>query len=223
MRTADVEHRRQALAQLCEAYWSPLYSFVRRRGYGPDDAADLTQNFFAHVIEKGALAGVDPSLGRFRAFLLASIKNFLANEWDRTVARKRGGGWVRVPFEPPDLERRYVALRSGEFDPERLFDREWALTVLDRALARLRVQQAEAGKTREFDVLLGFLTSDSGEDRPYRDVAASLGMSEVAVRAAVHRLRVRFGTVLREEVSETVGDAGAADAELRHILALLST
>jgi RNA polymerase sigma-70 factor (ECF subfamily) len=224
---ADGETRREALSALCEAYWHPLYAFVRRRGHRPEDAADLTQAFFAHLIEKHGIATADPSIGRFRTFLLASLKNFLANQWDHDTARKRGGGWTRVPYDPAELEQNYVSLRPSEVegrddrDPEHLFDRQWAATVLERAVARLRAQQSDAGKEREFAVLSRFLTSDADDERPYREVAAELGMSDVAVRAAVHRLRQRLGAALRAEVNETVRDQHAADAELRHVLSLL--
>jgi RNA polymerase sigma-70 factor (ECF subfamily) len=173
-----------------------------------------------HVIEKGTLAAVDPALGRFRSFLLASVKNFLANQWDREAALRRGGGWTRVVLDPSDLERRYAALQSEGLDPERLFDRHWAHTVIDRALNRLRVQQTEAGRAREFEMLAAYLTSDTGEGRSYREVAAELRSTEPAVRAAVHRLRQRFAACLRAEIAETVTDAAAADAELRHVLSV---
>jgi RNA polymerase sigma-70 factor (ECF subfamily) len=221
-RTADSAGRREALATLCEAYWAPLYAFIRRHGRSPEDAADLTQSFFAHLLEEGTLTNVDPGLGRFRTFLLVSVKNFLANEWKQRTASKRGGQWTRVPFEPSALERRYVAVSSEELDPERLFDRHWALTVLDRALDRLRVQHTSAEKQREFKALAPFLTSDGAEGRSYRDVGAELRMSDVAVRAAVHRLRRRFGIALRDEISDTVSDRAATDAEIRHVLAVAS-
>lgn len=221
-RAVDTTGRREALATLCAAYWAPLYAFIRRHGRSPEDAADLTQSFFAHLLEEGTLTNVDPSLGRFRTFLLVSVKNFLANEWKGRTASKRGGQWTRVPFEPAVLERRYAAVSSEDLDPERLFDRHWALTVLDRALDRLRAQQITPGKQREFEALAPFLTSDRADGRSYREVAADLGMSDVAIRAAVHRLRHRFGLALRDEISQTVADAVAADAEVRHILSVAS-
>lgn len=221
-KAADTTRRREALATLCEAYWAPLYAFIRRHGRSPDDAADLTQSFFAHLLEEGTLANVDPSLGRFRTFLLVSARNALANEWKQRTSSKRGGQWTRVPFDPAALERRYVAVSSQDLDPERLFDRHWALTVLDRALERLRAQHTTSGKQREFEALAPFLTSDGPEAGSYREVAAGLGTTDVAVRAAVHRLRQRFGAALRDEISETVSDRALADAELRHILTVAS-
>jgi RNA polymerase sigma factor (sigma-70 family) len=217
----SAEQRRSALSQLCDAYWAPIYAFLRRRGHDADDAADLTQAFFQHLIEKRGLAGVDPALGRFRAFLLASVKHFAANARERDGAQKRGGGWMRLDLDAPSLERRYAAARSAALDPEQAFERQWAATVLDRALGRLEVAQREAGRAREFGVLSAFLTSDAGEERPYREIAAELHTTETAVRAAVHRLRQALGRALRDEVRDTVGDAASAEAELRHLLALL--
>ena len=214
----DVERRQQALAALCEAYWLPLYAFIRRRGASPDDAADLTQGFFTHVVEKNALARVDPALGRFRAFLLASVKHFVANERAREGARKRGGGQARLSLGAEELERRYDAARSHDLDPEQAFDRQWATTVITRALDRLRQQQEQLGKSREFELLAPYLTSDAGVESSYREIATVLESNETAVRAAVHRLRLKFGTALRAEIADTVSDASAADAELRHVL-----
>ena len=207
------------MASLCEAYWSPVYTFIRRRGHDADQAADLTQSFFAHLLEKHVLDAVDPALGRFRAFLLASVKHFMANEWDRESAKKRGGGWARVPYDPPELERRYTAVRSHELDPEQVFERQWAATLLDRALERVRREQDVGGRAREFAALSPFLTSDGGGERPYREVARDLGTTDAAVRTAVHRLRQRLGAALRAEVSDTVTDPGSAELELRHLLA----
>jgi RNA polymerase sigma factor (sigma-70 family) len=218
--THDVGRRQAALAELCEGYWMPLYAFIRRRGHAPDAAADLTQGFFVHIVEKDALAKVDPSLGRFRAFLLASVKHFLANERERETARKRGGHWTQLPFDATELERRYESVRSSDLDPEQLFDRQWAATVIDRALARLRSQQAQSGKASEFDLLAGFLTSDAGQEHSYRELSSVTGSTETAIRASVHRLRLAFGKALRAEIADTVRDQASADAELRHVLTI---
>jgi RNA polymerase sigma-70 factor (ECF subfamily) len=219
--STSAERRSAALSELCAAYWPPIYAFLRRRGYLAEDAADLTQAFFRHLIEKRAIDAVDPALGRFRAFLLASVKHFASNAREHAGAQKRGGGWARVEFDPPTLERKYDAVRSAGLDPEQAFERHWAATVLDRAVERLRAQQASAGRGREFESLSVYLTSDAGDERPYREVSVELGMSETAIRAAVHRLRQALGRALRDEVAETVGDAATAEAELRHLLALL--
>jgi len=224
LQTTDGPRRAEALARLCEAYWAPIYAFVRRTGQSPENAADLTQAFFLHLLEQErAFAAVDRSLGRFRTFLLAALRHFLSNERDRTATLKRGGGWSRVPFEPVDLERKYTAMRSADLDPEQVFDRHWAATLLERALARVGAQEIAAGRERQFAALSGYLTSE-GVDHGhggYREVAAALGTTETALRAAVHRLRQRLGAALRDEVVDTVGDRSAADAELRHLLALL--
>lgn len=220
--TTSPAKRRDALAGLCEGYWHPVYAFIRRRGHDADAAADITQSFFTHVLEKDVLDGVDPSLGRFRAFLLVAVKNFLANQWDHDAARKRGGGWTRVPYELPELERRYEAARSADLDPEQLFEQRWAATVLTRAVERVKAQQHAAGREREFTVLSPFLTSDGGEHRPYREVAVELRTTETALRTAVHRLRHALGVALREEVGDTVSDAAVADTELRHLLGVLA-
>lgn len=221
VRTTDAARRATALAGLCEAYWGPLYAFIRRRGHEAETAADCTQAFFAHVIEKGAFESADPALGRFRTFLLVSVKNFLTSQWEHDTALKRGGGWSSVPFDTEALERRYEALRSGDLDPELAFERHWAQTVLDRALARVRAQQAAAGRAKEFAVLEAYLTSDAGPGRPYREVARELGIADTAVRAAVHRLRQRLGEALRAEVGETLDDPAGVDAELRFLLSRL--
>jgi RNA polymerase sigma-70 factor (ECF subfamily) len=221
VRTTNAPRRAKALADLCEAYWGPVYTFVRRRGHDADTAADLTQAFFAHVIEKGAFESADPALGRFRTFVLASMKHFVTSQWERDSALKRGGGWTSVAFDPGTLERQYHALRSADLDPEQAFERHWASTVLERAVDRVRARQAAAGRAREFEALAAYLTSDAGPGRPYREVASELGMAEPAVRTAVHRLRERLGEALRGEVAETLDDPAAVDAELRHLLACL--
>jgi RNA polymerase sigma-70 factor (ECF subfamily) len=224
LQTGDATRRAAALSRLCEAYWAPIYAFVRRTGQSPENAADLTQAFFLHLLEQErAFANVDPGLGRFRTFLLAALRHFLSNVRERDATQKRGGAWHRVPFEPAELERQFVAMRSADPDPEQAFDRQWAATVLERALTRLRTEEEAAGRQRQFAALSGYLTSE-GVDHGhggYREVAAALGTTETALRAAVHRIRQRFGAALREEVVDTVGDRSAADAELRHLLALL--
>lgn len=221
VRTADAGRRARALSVLCETYWPPVYAFIRRGGSESDRAADLTQAFFAHVLEKGAFEHADPALGRFRTFLLASVKHFVTSQWEHDAALKRGGGWSSVAFDPEALERRYEALRSSSLGPEEAFERQWAHTVLERAVRRVRGQQGAAGRAREFTALEPYLTSDAGPGRPYREVAAELGIAETAVRAAVHRLRERLGAALRAEVSDTLDDPAAADDELRFLLARL--
>ena len=206
-----------ALAQLCQAYWYPLYSFVRRRGYSPHDAEDLTQAFFAHLLEKHGLERVDPELGRFRTFLLASLKNFLANDWDRSHARKRGGGQTIVSLEQGMGESRYQLEPSHDLTPERHFERQWAVTLLDQVLAALRDEYHAEGKGDLFEELKTVLTGQPGA---YGDMAARLRRSEGAIKVAVHRLRHRYRELIRARIAETVGEGDVED-ELRHLVAVL--
>jgi RNA polymerase sigma factor (sigma-70 family) len=208
---------RAALAQLCQAYWYPLYSFVRRRGYSPHDAEDLTQAFFAHLLEKHGLERVDPALGRFRTFLLASLKNFLANDWDRSHARKRGGGQMIVSLEQGMGESRYQLEPSHDLTPERHFERQWAVTLLDQVLAALRHEYHAEGKDDLFEELKTVLTGQPGA---YGDMAARLQRSEGAIKVAVHRLRHRYRELIRARIAETVGDGDVED-ELLHLVAVL--
>jgi RNA polymerase sigma-70 factor (ECF subfamily) len=208
---------RAALAQLCQAYWYPLYSFVRRRGYSPHDAEDLAQAFFAHLLEKHGLEHVDPELGRFRTFLLASLKNFLANDWDRSHARKRGGGQTIVSLEQGIGESRYQLEPSHDMTPERHFERQWAMTLLDQVLEALRDEYHAEGKGDLFDELQAVLVGQPGG---YADMAARLRRSEGAIKVAVHRLRHRYRELMRARIAATVGEGDAKD-ELRHLLAVL--
>jgi RNA polymerase sigma factor (sigma-70 family) len=209
---------RAALVQLCRAYWYPLYSFVRRRGYSPHDAEDLTQAFFAQLLEKRALERVDPELGRFRTFLLASLKNFLANDWDKAQARKRGGGQMIVSLDNEIAESRYQLEPSHDMTPERHFERQWAVTLLDQVLAALRDEYHNEGKGDLFEELKIVLTGQPGA---YADMAARLRRSEGAIKVAVHRLRHRYRELIRARIAETVGDDDVED-ELRHLAAVLS-
>lgn len=205
-------HSQAALATLCETYWYPLYACLRKRGASTDDAQDLTQGFLAYVIEKGALARADPARGRFRSFLLASLTHFTTNEHDRAVARKRGG-----PLPDLDVaEARYQLEPHSDLTPERLFERRWALTLLSRVLARLRQEFGAAGKEPTFDVLKRWLTGNGG-DASYREIAARLGLSEPAVRVAVHRMRRRYQALLRDEVSRTVATPRDVEGEIEYL------
>jgi len=215
------EVRQNALAELCQAYWYPLYAFARGRGGNHDDASDLTQAFLAHLIEKHALSGLTPNHGRFRAFLLASFKNFQSDASDRAHTLKRGGDWIRISWDAEVLESRYWAsVRTGE-DPEQLFERQWALTVIDRARERLRAQHVEAGKVREFDALWPFLVPDRDEIST-DGLAKALDTTAGAARVALHRFRRRFGAALRAEIASTVDDAGQVESELRFLLEVLA-
>ena len=207
----------ESLSNLCNVYWYPLYAFVRRQGVSEHDAQDLTQEFFARLLAKGWLGGVDRERGRFRSWLLASMKHFLANEWDRAQAIKRGGQATLISFDDDSAEARYG--REPSVSADSLFDRRWALTLLDRVLDRLREESAQAGKLAHFDALRGALT---GEKTPYAEIAVALETTEGAVKVAVHRLRERYRALLRAEIAETVASPSEIDDELRHLLAALS-
>ena len=209
---------RTALAQLCQGYWYPLYSFVRRRGCSPHDAQDLTQAFFAHLLEKRGLERVDPAQGRFRTFLLAALKNFLANEWDRSHALKRGGGKTIESLDEECAESRYQLEPSHDMTPDRHFERQWAMTLLDQVLDALRAEYHAEGKGALFEELKAVLIGQPGV---YADMAARLRRSEGAIKVAVHRLRHRYRALMRAWIAETVGDGDVED-ELRHLLAVLS-
>lgn len=213
----DPDIRRAALAELCDAYWYPLYVFARGRGASHDDAADLTQAFFVHLIEKHALHGLDRAVVRFRAYLLASFRNFTADVRDRNEAIKRGGGRTHVTFDPVVLDRRYSAIAGEQDDPERLYTRQWALTLLERTRERLHVAYAAAGKTREFEILGPHLMRSS-DTASANELARALGVSSAAARVALHRFRRRFGAELRAEVAATVGEENEVESELRFLL-----
>jgi RNA polymerase sigma-70 factor (ECF subfamily) len=217
---APTRTSREALARLCEVYWYPLYAYVRRWGYDADKAQDLTQEFFARLLEKHYLQAADPARGRFRSFMLASLKHFLSNERDRESAIKRGGRVGLVPLEFENAEGRYSLEPADMETPEKIYERRWALTLLQRTLARLRAEFEAAEKVDLFNRLEGHLTGDQ-ETLPYADLAAILGMSEGAIKVAVHRLRRRFGALLREEISETVAETGDVDDEIRELFRAL--
>jgi RNA polymerase sigma-70 factor (ECF subfamily) len=205
---------------LCKAYWYPLYAFARRRGSNHEDASDLTQAFFMHVIEKQALGGLSPAQGRFRAFLLASFKNFQSDTRERARAQKRGGHLIRIPWDQQVLESRYGATASTDEDPERLFVRQWALTVIERARRRLRGRYLEAGRVHEFDVLAPWLVPPDGEP-PDAELGRALGRTRGAARLLLYRFRRRFGAALRAEVASTVDSPAEIESELRFLLSVL--
>jgi RNA polymerase sigma-70 factor (ECF subfamily) len=211
-----------ALATLCENYWYPLYAYVRRRGHEADEAQDFTQAFFARLLEKNDLAAADPGRGRFRSFLLASLKHFLANEWDRARAEKRGGGRSVLSIDFGTAEERYRAEPSHDLTPEKIFERRWAFVLLENVLARLHDESAQAGKADSFDRLKGFLTGEQTQVT-YGQLAAELNMSEGAVKVAVHRLRRRYRELLRAEIEETVADPQVIDQEIRDLFSALGS
>ncbi len=209
-----------ALEELCRAYWYPIYAFIRRRGHSAEDAADLTQSFFATLLEKEYLADADQQRGRFRAFLLTAVSRFLSKQHDRAAAQKRGGGQRILAIDVVDGEARYQHEPSHDLTPQRIFERRWALTLLDRTLAGLRHEHEAAGKLALFDALKVFLTGETGTP-PLRQVAAELQLTEGAVKVAVHRLRQKYRDALRSEIAQTVAGQGDVDDELGVLLAAL--
>ncbi len=215
------DQSRQAFAALCEAYWRPAYAYVRRQGCTVEEAQDLVQDFFAHLLEKPVLQRADPERGRFRALIRVSLKHFLSNERSRSRTKKRGAGVLIVLG---NLERAESWCRLEPIDhetPDRVYDRRWALTVLDRVMSHLRAEFVRAGKTTLFDALKPHLTSEAAPSS-YPQLAADLGLSEVAVRVAVHRLRRRFNAVLHEEIGATVTTPEEVAGEIRYLRAVLS-
>jgi RNA polymerase sigma-70 factor (ECF subfamily) len=210
---------RSALASLCEGYWYPLYAYVRRRGYPADQAQDLTQEFLIRVLEGRYLDRADPEKGRFRAFLLTSMKFFLADEADRNRAQKRGGGTV-LPLEFSSGEDRYQREPANDETPERIFERRWALSVLDRVVETLRSEFVQHGRPEHFERLRVFLLGHS--DAPYATLAREMSTSEGALKVAIHRLRKRYRELFRQEIAHTLADPGEVEPELRFLAAALT-
>jgi RNA polymerase sigma factor (sigma-70 family) len=210
-----------ALEQLCRVYWYPLYAYARRQGNTPQDAEDLTQEFFTRFLESHALRAVSPQRGRFRSLLLASLNHFLTNEWKKAATLKRGGGISFLSLDQAAAEDRYRLEPVNDLTPENIFERRWALTLLDQVLTRLRDECAADGKAQLFDRLRGFLsnTSDPGS---YAEVAAQLGTSEAAARQAVRRLRQRYRELMRAEIAQTVGSPQEIDEEIRHFFTVFA-
>jgi RNA polymerase sigma-70 factor (ECF subfamily) len=213
---------RQALEVLCRTYWYPLYAFVRRQGYSPEEAQDLTQGFFARLLEKHYLRDYERERGRFRSFLLASLRHFLSNERDWLQAQKRGGGACPVSLDSviETGERRYSLEPRSDVTPEKIFEKQWALTVLDGVLQRLHTESIQAGSADQFGRLKVFLTGDE-IGIPYRQLATELGTTEGALKVAVHRLRRRFREVLREQISHTVSDPQEIQDEIRYLMSVV--
>ena len=219
-RGLDDDRAAKALDELCRAYWFPLYVYVRRRGVSPEDAEDLTQGYFAALFERGYLAQANRERGKLRSFLLTTLKHYLADEWDKASALKRGHGQRFISIDAANAEERYALEPADEEGPDRLFDKRWALTLLDNVLAALRADYADAGQERLFDGLKQFLAWNSA-DSAYREAAAELGMKENAVRVAIFRLRRRYGDRLRQQVADTVTSPDEVPAELEHLLSLV--
>jgi len=220
-RQTDPRRARAALENLCTRYWYPLYAFIRRRGHGPHDAEDLTQSFFVHILEHGALNKVDQGKGLFRTFLLSSLVNFLSDQRDRDQALKRGGGKEILSWDALTAEELYQQEPAGDLTAEKLFERRWAMTLINQVLGRLRQEYETGGKRELFLELEGCLTGGIGTGF-YEETAKRLGMNEGAVRVALHRLRRRLGELLRSEIAHTVAGPDQVDEEIRHLFAAIS-
>ena len=208
-----------ALEALCRAYWYPLYAFVRRQGQSSHDAQDLTQGFFARLLEKDYLQAAAQEKGRFRTFLRVALKRFMANEWDRARRLKRGGGALSISLDTSTGEERYRSELSDTLSPDRIYEQRWAMTLLEQTMGRLRVEYT--GKEAEFEQMKGTLTADRGAIA-YGEIAVALGMTEGAARVAVHRLRKRFRELFRAAVTDTVSGPEEVEDELRYLVGVLS-
>ena len=216
---ASQTRAREALEELCRVYWFPLYAFVRGRGYSAVDAQDLTQSFIARILETGGFKAADRERGRFRSYLLGAMKHFLAKEWHRAKAQKRGGRVRFIEWDALDPEARYAAASKQWDNPEHLFDCEWALEIVSGALQALRHEMAKAGKSDRFDLLKGSLTGEN--ELPREEIAVQLDMSVGAVKVAVHRLRQRYRSLLRAAIAETVSTEADLNDEMRYLVAVL--
>lgn len=210
-----------ALETLCRRYWYPLYAYARRRGLGPEQAEDLTQDFFASLLAADSLAGVSPEKGRFRTFLLTALQHFLANERDRAGRLKRGGGRTIISLDALEPEARYQIEPVTSAPPEVLFDRQWARALVAGVMEQLQAESAHEGSAARFAVLRVFLAGEPADDS-YAALAAQLELSVPAVKSAIHRLRRRYGQLLRREIEHTVGSPAEVDGEIRHLFAALS-
>ncbi len=219
---SDSTRAQAALEKLCRTYWPPIYAFVRRQGHSPHDAQDLTQAFFARLLEKNYLADVDRAKGKFRSFLLASLKHFLANEWDKAKAQKRGSGKVFIPIDAQSAETKFGVDPADTQSADKIFERRWALTLLEQVLQKLREEFVSAGKERLFGQLKPTLTEPS-RTISYADIATRLGMSEGAVKVSAHRLRRRYRELIRAEIAETVSSQSEVEEELRNLFVALAT
>ena len=218
---SDTTRACAALEKLCETYWYPLYAYVRRHGHSPEDAQDLTQAFFARLLERNWLDRADQQRGRFRSFLLSAMNHFLADEWDKARAQKRGGGLVPVPLQFDVAETRFSHEPADNVTPEHSYERRWALTLLDEVLRRLRSEYAQEGRVELFAELHPCLVGER-TSQPYAELAKKLNASEGTVKAMVHRLRQRYRQLLRDEIAQTVAEPGEVDEELRHLFVVLA-
>jgi len=217
---SDTTRARAALEDLCQAYWYPLYAYARRRGYSPHDAEDLTQGFFARILKLSSLAGVGQERGKFRAFLLASMNHFISDEWDRASAQKRAAEKT-ISLDAEMAEHRYRNEPVDKLTPERVFERRWAMTLLENVVQRLRDEYQVSGQGALFTEARFAITGDKNAV-PYAELASRLGLTEEALRVAVHRLRQRYRRALREEIAQTVADESEVTEELNCLRRILS-
>ncbi len=211
----------EALEELCRSYWYPLYAYTRRRGSSPEDAQDLTQAFFAHLLRKDFLSRVGPEKGRFRSYLLACLKHFLADEWEKARTAKRGGGAASVALDWERAEGRYQSEAGAEASAETLYERRWALELLDHVLNQLREEAVASGKEPVFDQLQGSLLGERPAET-YAQLGERLGLSETAVKVTVHRLRQRYRELLREQIAHTVARPEEIEEEMRYLFEVVS-
>ena len=212
----DSPRSSEALETLCRTYWYPLYAFARQQGRGPHDAQDLTQEFFAQLLQKDYLQSVEREKGKFRTFLLVALKRFMANEWDRQHAQKRGGFTPIVSIDEELAESRFASEPFHQVQPDVLFDRHWAMSLLERTMKQLQEEYVASGRAKLFEFLRNCLAKDESA-LPYAEIAAQLSLTEAAVKMAVHRLRARYREILRAEIAETVSSAEEVEEEICHL------
>ncbi|MBL9137039.1 MAG: sigma-70 family RNA polymerase sigma factor [Verrucomicrobiales bacterium] len=220
-RDGDSSQAQAALECLCRSYWYPVYAFIQRRGHSAEDARDLTQEFFARLLERNSLCRADPVRGRFRSFLLVSVRNFLSDAWDRSRAAKRQGDATAIPFEELGSWEHLAAHAAREHPPDLIFEENWARSVLGHTCRKLREEYASSGRTDRFEALEQFLPSGAG-DLTYGEIAGRLGVSEAAVRSEIHRLRTRFRALLRREIAHTVATSEEIDEEIHFLMSVLA-
>lgn len=218
---SDTRRGAEALNRLCQVYWYPLYVYVRRRGHSAADAQDLTQEFFSRLLERRTLAAADPARGRFRSFLLTAMNHFLIHEWEKAHALKRGGGTEMLSLDLALAESRYDLEPADAATPDRMFDRQWALALLNQVLDRLEKEWIAAGKGESFAALKQTLAGGR-ESQPYAELAEKLGMSEASIKVTVHRLRLRYRNLVRAEIANTVEKSEDIEAEMKHLFAALA-
>jgi RNA polymerase sigma-70 factor (ECF subfamily) len=217
----DTTRARDALARLCQVYWYPLYAYVRRRGHNAPDAQDLTQAFFEQLLRRQSLASADPERGRFRSFILTAMNHFLAVEWKKARAQKRGGGNPNLSLDWAAAEQRFDLEPATTLAPDRLFEKHWALTLLGEVLSRLEREYQAEGKGRLFAAIKETLLGRR-ESQPYAELAETLGMNEGALKVAVHRLRKRYRELIRAEIANTLDPSEDVEAEMRHLFQVLA-